>query len=211
MATIVQRAADARPAEDPVLTGPLGSTRDGPRGQLGVLSMALSVARKRGYAWGISRSLGAAVLLEAMVESRDDDEDPSRNEKVVGSIPTGGSTSDLRKRRSELSSGQGPWSHAWIQCPLRRGLCRRRPTRRSAKREGFTRWDSSSQGCWECLVDQVMDSAILRGHPTARRKVEQEREIERRVERDLPHRRFEADQTGHLPPKGRRVPGLAGE
>ena len=91
MATIVQRAADARPAEDPVLTGPLGSTRDGPRGQLGVLSMALSVARKRGYAWGISRSLGAAVLLEALVESRCDAVVLLRNEKVVGSIPTGGS------------------------------------------------------------------------------------------------------------------------
>jgi hypothetical protein len=47
---------------------------------------------KRRIRMGISRSLGAAVLLKALVESRWDAVVPPRNEKVVGSIPTGGPT-----------------------------------------------------------------------------------------------------------------------
>jgi hypothetical protein len=50
------------------------------------------VAQNRGYSWGIWRSLRAAVLLKALVEGVCNAESLPRNEKVVGSIPTGGST-----------------------------------------------------------------------------------------------------------------------
>jgi hypothetical protein len=48
--------------------------------------VASLVAQNRGYSWGISRALRAAVLPKPLVESRCDDEVPPRNEKVVGSI-----------------------------------------------------------------------------------------------------------------------------
>jgi hypothetical protein len=72
--------------------------------------VASLVAQNRGYSWGISRALRAAVLPKSLVESRCDDEVPPRNEKVVGSIPTGGST--LRAPRFG--------HHACIRRPLLR-------------------------------------------------------------------------------------------
>ena len=48
---------------------------------------------KPGYLWGISRAVGAAAWTKTLVESGCDGVGPTRNEKVVGSIPTGGSTS----------------------------------------------------------------------------------------------------------------------
>jgi hypothetical protein len=49
------------------------------------------VARNVEYSRGISRSLGAAVLLKALVESGCDGVVLPRIEKVVGSIPIDGS------------------------------------------------------------------------------------------------------------------------
>jgi hypothetical protein len=55
--------------------------------------VASLVAQNRGYSWGISHPLRAAVLPKPVVESRCDGVVPPRNDKVVGSIPTGGSGS----------------------------------------------------------------------------------------------------------------------
>jgi hypothetical protein len=68
--------------------------------------VASLVAHNRGYSWGISRALRAAVLPKLLVESRCDDEVPPRNEKVVGSIPTGGSTQTPRSYHVSRAQGE---------------------------------------------------------------------------------------------------------
>jgi hypothetical protein len=52
--------------------------------------VALLVARKHGYSWGISQLMLAAVTAKSLVESGCAAVIPPRNEKVVGSIPIGG-------------------------------------------------------------------------------------------------------------------------
>jgi hypothetical protein len=101
--------------------------------------VASLVAQNRGYSWGISRALRAALLPKPLVESRCDDEVPPRNEKVIGSIPIGGSTQTPRS---------GPTF-------LARGVCNSRLSIRRGAREATGALAYSVRSVPEVLVDQV--------------------------------------------------------
>jgi hypothetical protein len=89
--------------------GRAGGRADEPRGQALPAAAARRVVRfvvrdgdVRWGSWGlVRRSVWALVLVEA----RCDGEVPTRNEKVVGSIPTGGSTLTLKLTEMVDTSG----------------------------------------------------------------------------------------------------------
>jgi hypothetical protein len=61
------------------------------------------VVRNPRHRGGNSGVVRRELYANALVDAQSHAVGPSRNEKVVGSIPTGGSTSDQRKRWSDLS------------------------------------------------------------------------------------------------------------
>jgi hypothetical protein len=92
------------------------------------------VARNDGYHWGNPGVVRTTVLAKPLVESVCDAERPPRNEKVVGSVPTGAacccSTSRAAGRRPATGMCQERGHGEFGGVALGSVICRRGPRRR---------------------------------------------------------------------------------